>query len=278
MMGYKPMTYRFILALSGILSVFMTGNGTFQHSATPDSLPGQKMEPPLNICRVEQRILPIWFSMEEQIFLSHVQRERLWQSLAEVLQLYAEPSFERFERYLHARKGQLRQPEKFYQEWQKHYERDQVLIWQSEGLSQESNAHLEKRLGVWEQLLGRGAITVYQSEQPVTSGEVLKFIMDQGSHVALGLLRRFSTFPGESARPCLYARAQFIASPPPLLPKTPREYIEEISGMRLVWPVSDAPRTYVLWLRWDIVTEQWWLDAVGVDEAGMRPAHYDPLF
>ena len=217
----------------------------------------QQSEQRLDMRSVGQRSIRLWFSLQEQVSLSEAQREQLWQSVAEILQLYAVPDLERYNQYLQRRKGHLLFPSEFYQQWQEHY-----------GAGK----------GVWQELIGVGQIEIFHSEQPVTPFHVLQYIHIRESSQSELALGRYSTFPGESERPCLYALVRFVAAPPPLPPGSAMEVQLPFCEQVRRFPMSDAPRTYFLWLRWDVQTGHWWIDIAGVDRADARPRHYDLLF
>lgn len=243
MMHYK-------LWLAVILSVSIGGHGVPSHETCLVQQPGQR----LDMHQLTLRSIRSWFSLQEQVALNQTQREQLWQTLTEVLQLYTDPDIDRYHRYLQRRKGQIWLPKAFYERWQEHY-----------GTGK----------GVWQQLIGAGHIEVFQADQPVTAIQAMQYIADR-SKAALAL-SRYSVFPGGSERPCLYALVQFTAAPPPLPAGSVME-IPRLCGGVEQYPMSDAPRTYFLWLRWDASVRSWWIDVAGVDRADPRPRHYDLLF
>ncbi len=195
-----------------------------------------------------------WFSLHNPELLSGTQHEQLWQTLTEVLLLYTSPDIERYRQYLQRRGGQILLPDEFYQQWQEHF-----------GTGK----------GVWQQLTGVGRIEVFRTEQPVTAMQAMRYILDRGK--AALAFSRYSGFPGESERPCLYALVQFTAAPPSLPPESVME-VPWLDGRVMRFAMSDAPRTYFLWLRWDEQVQCWWIDVAGVDRADARPRHYDLLF
>jgi hypothetical protein len=224
----------------------------------------QAVEPVLNLAeQISWQQLPKWFSLRGEN-LTPDQQIKLWQTLAEIINLYAHPDLAQFERYLKRRGGffpdQVQQV--WQQGWQKRYQAG----------------------GVWTQIRGRGKIEVFLSEQPITPASASSYMQQccpsESGYLALG---RVSRYPGEDERPCLYARVCFVGVPP-AAPFRTKEMIlpKRVEGRweleRRQVAIDESARVYCLWLRWDTIVEQWWLDVVGVNNAFMRPDNYDLMF
>lgn len=219
-------------------------------------------EPVLNLTNpVSWQQLGNWFQLRGGTLTSD-QQTKLWQTLTEIINLYAHPDFAQFERYLQRRCGffALDEQELLFREvWQKQYQAG----------------------GAWVQILGQGEIEVLTSEQPIENAiSYLERFHPGKSYLQLG---RVTRYPGEGVRPCLYARVCFVGVPPASPVRTKEVALPKWVEGQLEWErqqvaIDESARVYCLWLRWDAVVEHWWLDVVGVNNALPRPDNYDLLF
>jgi hypothetical protein len=223
----------------------------------------QAEEPVLSLAKpVSWQLLRDWFELRDET-LTLDQRIKLWQTLAELINLYAHPDFAQFERYLRQRGG-----------YYPHAERDPNY---SEAWREQYRSG-----GAWTQIRGRGTIEVFVSEQPVA--DAMQYMQQHYPSPTCLVLGRAMRYPGEEVRPCLYARVCFTAVPPDPPAPLMEDHIPKVVNGQLEWEVRLAkvdasPRVYCLWLRWDYVAQHWWLDVVGINNAySPRPRNYDLMF
>lgn len=217
--------------------------------------------------------------------MTDLQKQRLVETLGEILVIYKDGDFEKFLNYLRKRKGsldkvkmaQLREVPVFYIfkisphqlsiKEQREYQRIKQIVekvapkfaeWPPKSDIDVFKAHwllTYHEAGPWNGVdIKTAYVRVFQTSQPIDPNSALKAIRNR-SPMALVTFRS-TVFPGEEKRPCLYVEAYFVARHP-----TPDPY----------WG-------YYLWLRWSEQIQNWFLDLAGMTFSGERGENTDLLF
>jgi len=115
--------------------------------------------------------------------------------------------------------------------------------------------------GTWNAIAPEsGYIRVFQSDQPLSKESVESIIQRHSTYYQTQrssvVFNRWTLFPGENKRPCLYAEVYFPAK----------------------HPTGEPPWGYYLWLRWNDAISDWFLDWAGMDSSGERSESSDILY
>ncbi len=221
--------------------------------------------------------------LETQI--SDLQKQRLVETLGEILVIYKDGDFEKFLDYLHKRKGSIDRtkmvellqapvfhifkisPSQLPVEEQREYQRVKQIVekvapkfaeWPPKSdidVFKASWLLSYHEAGPWNGIdIKTAYVRVFQTSQPINTWEANKAIRTHSPQAAA--FSKSTVFPGEEKRPCLYAEAYFVAR----------------------HPTPDPHWGYYLWLRWSEQIQNWFLDLAGMTFSGRRGENTDLFF
>jgi len=211
-----------------------------------------------------RQILEKQSSLKTEVSISEFQRERLYDTVVQLLFLYRDGDWEKFLDYLQERRGAFNSERlKGIREMfanPKHFDESGRKIltkianhfrkWPPQGDAEVLRASWlfnYNEAGVWDAIAPKTVhIRIFQSEQPIDIGAAMSVIRTHSQQAVV--FSRQTIFPGERQRPCLYAEIRFRAR----------------------HPTEDPPWRYFLWLRWDETVGNWFLDVAGMDFSGIR--------
>ncbi len=220
-----------------------------------------------------RQILEKQGSLKTEVSLSELQRERLYDTIVQLLFLYRDGDWEKFLNYLQERRGSfnperlkgLREmfatPEKYFSEADR--KNLTKIVRQFRQWPPQEDAEVLRanwlfcysEAGVWDAVAPKTVhIRVFQIEQPLDVSKAVEEIRTRSQQAVV--FSRQTLFPGERQSPCLYAEVSFRAR----------------------HPTKDPPWRYFLWLRWDNITGNWFLDLAGMDFSGLRSANTNLRF
>ncbi len=219
----------------------------------------------------------------EEITISDFQKQKLQETIAEVLVIYKDRNFEKFIDYLQRRKGRLNPlriavlkdlpifkireispsqlPPNLQQEYQRVRQIVEKVAPQFANWPPKDDLNLFKAFwllsyheaGPWNGVdIKTTYIRVFRTDQPINPNVALAAIRSPNRLV----MSRDTLFPGEEERPCLYAEAYFVAR----------------------HPTPDPPWGYYLWFRWSNQAQNWFLDLAGMTFSGKRGENTNLIF
>jgi hypothetical protein len=219
-----------------------------------------------------RQILEKQGNLKTEVSISEFQRERLYDTIVQLLFLYRDGDWEKFLGYLQERRGAFNSERlkgfremfattKYFDEagrktlaeiarhFQKWPPQEDVEVFRASWLFNYNKA------GVWDAIAPKTVhIRIFQSEQPIDVGTAMGVIRTQSQQAIV--FSRQTIFPGEKQAPCLYAEIRFRAR----------------------HPTEDPPWRYFLWLRWDETTGNWFLDVAGMDFSAPRSSNTNLSF
>ncbi|MGC8784259.1 MAG: hypothetical protein ACP5RN_07725 [Armatimonadota bacterium] len=225
----------------------------------------------------------LWLNAEN---LSPSQRQKLVDTVADLLVVYRTGDAQQFMRYLNERKGRLdtqklatvRQLPVFFvrqiapppnasPDDMREYELARNLVdkvssqfpqWPPKSDEDVFRAYWMlhyHEAGAMNRIAPKTAyIRIFQVDQPLDP-ELAASSIRTGSASA-SVFTRLTSFPGETNRPCLYAEVKITAQ----------------------HPTRDPQWAYYFWLRWDAKVHNWFLDLAGMNYSGMRTHNTELVF
>jgi len=211
-----------------------------------------------------RQILKKQGSLKTEVGISEFQRERLYDTIVQLLFLYRDGDWEKFLDYLQERRGAFNSERlkvfrdmfataKYFDEagrktlaeiarhFRKWPPQEDAEVFKASWLFEYN------KVGVWDAIAPRTVhIRIFQSEQPINADTAMSVIRTHSQQAVV--FSRKTIFPGEKQAPCLYAEISFRAR----------------------HPTEDPPWRYFLWLRWDETNGNWFLDVAGMDFSGLR--------